>query len=324
MTGTGSPDWQQQSCRARIAPQARGMLPGHNHNYRHRGLVFHVQTEDGGARDPRIVTQVFLGGRLLTIERQSYRQLIAEGTRGARLEAEVRERMKAQHLALMHRIRGGELDGPAGLRPLRSEAPTVEIAIDFLEPGEAPTVEAPAPGAPPETRAARRATRQPRASFESPTLVDPAPRRRPRPAPSADPRPAPSQDDLLDAIRAELLRQDQRADGRIPPRSPPRDGHPTPSTRAPPPRSPSGGGGAAPAPPRANTRPGGPGEPSAEPSRGPRSGQDWARALFGEDLGVEERSRSEGAPPGRRPASGERDRSSVSRDADLTDAESDG
>ena len=41
-------------------------LLGFNNNVRHRGRVFHIQTEDSGIRHARIVTHLFAdGGRIV-------------------------------------------------------------------------------------------------------------------------------------------------------------------------------------------------------------------------------------------------------------------
>ena len=52
------------------------MLPGYNHNIRYKDKVFHVQTEDNGLNDPDLVTQVFLGGQFVAIERSSYGSIL--------------------------------------------------------------------------------------------------------------------------------------------------------------------------------------------------------------------------------------------------------
>ena len=41
------------------------MVGGFNTNVRYSGRIFHVQTEDGGATSPRIVTLLYEGGSIL-------------------------------------------------------------------------------------------------------------------------------------------------------------------------------------------------------------------------------------------------------------------
>lgn len=48
------------------------MLPGFNHNVRHQGVLFHVQTEDKGVDNPIVVTQLFVDGNVLATRRQTY------------------------------------------------------------------------------------------------------------------------------------------------------------------------------------------------------------------------------------------------------------
>lgn len=115
------------------------MLPGFNHNLRHGGQVYHVQTEDGGDRDPRIVTQLFLGGALLAVERWSYKELMESGVDGHELTEMVRVRMMAQHKSMLRSVTRGAFERPpAPPQPTpsssRSEAPTLEVPVESLEP----------------------------------------------------------------------------------------------------------------------------------------------------------------------------------------------
>src|SRR5689334_11127551 len=62
----------------RHEPRCPRMLPGYNHNIRYKDKVFHVQTEDNGLDAPNLVTQVFLGGQIVAIERASYGDILVE------------------------------------------------------------------------------------------------------------------------------------------------------------------------------------------------------------------------------------------------------
>lgn len=82
-------------------------LLGFNNNVRHRGRVFHIQTEDSGVRAPRIVTHLFAdGGRIVKTTRTDYTVHI--GT--ADMATRVRGMMKDQHKAMFASLRAGELD----------------------------------------------------------------------------------------------------------------------------------------------------------------------------------------------------------------------
>jgi len=82
------------------------MLSGFNTNVRHRGVLFHVQTEDSGRNHPHVITHLYHGGTILASEKSSYQELLEGGD----LPARVRALMEGQHAAMLARLRGGELD----------------------------------------------------------------------------------------------------------------------------------------------------------------------------------------------------------------------
>lgn len=94
---------------------------GFNNNVRHRGYVFHIQTEDSGVNCPRIVTHLFAdGGHIIKTTRTDYARHV--GHQG--LPDLVRQMMKAQHKAMAVALWAGELDallesalGPLPLPP---------------------------------------------------------------------------------------------------------------------------------------------------------------------------------------------------------------
>src|SRR5688572_31576936 len=52
--------------RSTLFPYTTLFRSGFNNNVRHRGRIFHIQTEDSGVRFPRIVTHLFAdGGRII-------------------------------------------------------------------------------------------------------------------------------------------------------------------------------------------------------------------------------------------------------------------
>jgi len=136
----------------------RNFVTGFNHNIKHRGQVFHVQTEDSGAEIAAITTHLFVGGTILSSRRHTY----AELRQLPDLRDRVRALMEEQHKAMLrslvrgefdHLIEGvrayqpGEIDaGPtapaaAPVAPVQPEAPMldldgavdVEITLDELE-----------------------------------------------------------------------------------------------------------------------------------------------------------------------------------------------
>ncbi len=82
-------------------------LLGYNNNVRHKGRVFHIQTEDSGVHHPHIITHLFTdGGRIVRSLRGSYADHL-----GAPAVAEiVRKMMKAQHKAMLVSLRNGDFD----------------------------------------------------------------------------------------------------------------------------------------------------------------------------------------------------------------------
>jgi hypothetical protein len=109
----------------RSVSKAPPPLLGFNNNVRHRGRIFHIQTEDSGVRFPRIVTHLFAdGGRIVKTTRTDYSEHLEKPDRAA----VVRGMMKEQHKAMFAALRAGEMDallenvcGP--LEATKSKAP---------------------------------------------------------------------------------------------------------------------------------------------------------------------------------------------------------
>ncbi len=80
---------------------------GFNNNVKHKGRVFHIQTEDSGTSYAHITTHLFAdGGRILRSVRTDYSELL--GTED--LAAQLRKRMKEQHRAMFVSLREGRFD----------------------------------------------------------------------------------------------------------------------------------------------------------------------------------------------------------------------
>src|SRR5512134_2103 len=86
--------------------ESRAMLPGFNTNVRHRGVLFHVQSEDSGRAHPHVITHLYHGGTILFSEKSSY----AEFVDVADLPTRVRELMESQHRAVLTKLRKGSFD----------------------------------------------------------------------------------------------------------------------------------------------------------------------------------------------------------------------
>lgn len=88
---------------------AKGQSPllGFNTNVRHKGRVFHIQTEDSGISHPHIITHLFAdGGRILKSIKTPYGELLP-------LEdwvPQVKKIMQDQHKAMFIALRDGQYD----------------------------------------------------------------------------------------------------------------------------------------------------------------------------------------------------------------------
>lgn len=83
------------------------MITGFNTNVQHRGVLFHVQTEDSGLALPHIITHVYYGGTIVRSEKSRYEDLLESDA----IEYEVRNLMETQHKAMLEGLRQGEFDG---------------------------------------------------------------------------------------------------------------------------------------------------------------------------------------------------------------------
>lgn len=91
----------------RAVSKAPPPLLGFNNNVRHRGRIFHIQTEDSGIKFPRIVTHLFAdGGRIVKTTRTDY----SEHLSSPNMAAVVRGMMKEQHKGMFAALRAGDLD----------------------------------------------------------------------------------------------------------------------------------------------------------------------------------------------------------------------
>jgi hypothetical protein len=151
-------------------------LLGFNNNVRHRGRIFHIQTEDSGVKNPRIVTHLFAdGGRIIKTTRTEY----AEHVTRSDMQVYVRSLMKEQHKGMFTALRLGELDtllesvcGPFELPLQVSKAPPPNLSAP--PPSEVFVTE-PAPAPDPESESPR-----PSASFDDEERPSEAARRRKR------------------------------------------------------------------------------------------------------------------------------------------------
>jgi hypothetical protein len=109
-----------------MTQRARSPVLGYNHNLRHGGRVFHVQTEDSGPGYARVYTHLFFEGTILSSKKAQYDPAVHEDA--------VRGVMQQQHKAMIKELTHGGYDP--------------HIAAFFTARGEPPVLEAPAAAAP--------------------------------------------------------------------------------------------------------------------------------------------------------------------------------
>lgn len=155
------------------------MVPGFNHNIKHKGRIFHVQTEDSGPKNPHIITHLFVGGNILASKKTQYAELVGQPD----YEKTVRSMMEEQHKQMLRNLVNGvfdavesapayHLDGPAPLNFTAVSPTTSAMAgqsafkglpsqagpatVDFARPaGGIDVTSSPSTGTPPEVTAAR-------------------------------------------------------------------------------------------------------------------------------------------------------------------------
>ncbi|MDF1525485.1 MAG: hypothetical protein RRA15_06090 [bacterium] len=105
------------------------MLTGYNTDIKHEGVVYHVQTEDGGIDNPVIVSLIYQGGRILASRKTSYTDLLGTDD----FISKLRHLLEHQHKVMIKAILTGvpltdqkktSTDSPAAAAPPSGPAPT--------------------------------------------------------------------------------------------------------------------------------------------------------------------------------------------------------
>lgn len=91
---------------AAMGDAGKKMVVGFNHNLKHRGRTYHVQTEDSGLENPHVVTHLFVGGNVVASKRTSYADIV----RAENLSRVVRELMEEQHKEMLRDLVEGVYD----------------------------------------------------------------------------------------------------------------------------------------------------------------------------------------------------------------------
>jgi hypothetical protein len=126
---------------------AQSPLVGYNTNVRHKGKLYHIQTEDSGVSHPHVITHLFAdGGRIIASRKTGY----AEHLGAKELQSIVKKLMQEQHKAMFIELRDCVYDTEAPPAPAQA-APQAQVA----QPAAANTQTHASPKAPPAAAAVR-------------------------------------------------------------------------------------------------------------------------------------------------------------------------
>lgn len=103
------------------------MLLGYNHNVTYKGSVFHIQTEDSGVKNPRIITLLYRDGVILCSKRTSYADILMIDC----LETVVEDLMKEQHKEMLRRLKNGDFDQKAFVGTLKTAEDNTETGSAY-------------------------------------------------------------------------------------------------------------------------------------------------------------------------------------------------
>jgi hypothetical protein len=154
-------------------------VTGFNHNIKHKGQHYHVQTEDSGISNPHLITHLFVGGNILATKKTSYKDILSTPN----LSELVRELMEEQHKEMLRNLVNGVYDD--------IDAANKERAMSY-QPG---VLDTSGPAKSLNTASAQPASAQPASarpvSAQPATAAPTAPVAQPRP-PVAPPKPVPA------------------------------------------------------------------------------------------------------------------------------------
>jgi hypothetical protein len=146
-------------------------VTGFNHNIKHKGKVYHVQTEDSGVSNPHIITHLFVGGNILASKKTSYSDILG----AENLPDVVRELMEEQHKEMLRNLINGTYDNIEDARSAKhyqpgqlgtdADAKNIRLTPPAIAPAvakPAAVVPPPVDALPPEVVAARQMKVQPK------------------------------------------------------------------------------------------------------------------------------------------------------------------
>jgi hypothetical protein len=100
------------------------MITGSNTNVRHRGKLFHVQTEDSGRSNPHVISHLYCGGTIFASEKTRYADLL--DLESETLTKDVRALIEEQHKEMLKRLKRGDYDELIAERLRRDTEPDLD------------------------------------------------------------------------------------------------------------------------------------------------------------------------------------------------------
>jgi hypothetical protein len=114
------------------------MILGINQNIPFKGKTYHIQTEDGGLKNPSVTTVLFIGGTTLASKKTSYADIV----KSEQLEMVIKDIMKEQHKSMLLDLKNGRIE------KLNRKKASQEVPAPATPPAVAaapPAATAPAP-----------------------------------------------------------------------------------------------------------------------------------------------------------------------------------
>ena len=109
------------------------MITGFNTDIQFKGVIYHVQSEDKGLKNPKVETLVYRGGIILHAKRTSYSEVLHIDC----LQEVVTRLMQEQHQRVIQEIKTGRFEkreepAPAPV-PRTDQAKTLDqLILDYL------------------------------------------------------------------------------------------------------------------------------------------------------------------------------------------------
>jgi hypothetical protein len=142
-----------------MAVEAKKMVVGFNHNIKHKGKPYHIQTEDSGLENPHIITHLFVGGNILASKKTSYADIVG----AENLAQVVRELMEEQHKEMLRNLINGVYENIDAVTAAKHYQPGQLASAEEAAKVKMQTGQPAAPGQlPPEVLAARAMKIQPK------------------------------------------------------------------------------------------------------------------------------------------------------------------